>query len=59
MSGVSRSSAIVLAFLLLKRNTHLMDALKSLREKREILPNDGFLNELVELNNKLYAPKTD
>lgn len=59
MSGVSRSAAIVLAFLMTKRNLHLLDAVKTVREKRKILPNDGFLNELVDLNNKLYAPQSE
>ncbi|XP_045193964.2 dual specificity protein phosphatase 3-like isoform X2 [Mercenaria mercenaria] len=59
MSGVSRSSAIVLAFLLMKRNMQLIDAIKAVRDKRNILPNDGFLKELVELNNRLYSSQTE
>ncbi|XP_060603775.1 dual specificity protein phosphatase 3-like [Ruditapes philippinarum] len=55
MSGVSRSSAIILAFLIMMRDMPLMDAVKTVRDKRRILPNDGFLKELVELNNTLYS----
>jgi len=55
ISGVSRSATIVLAFLMLKRELSLMDALKLVREKRKILPNDGFLQQLVALNTKLYG----
>ncbi|XP_045193963.2 dual specificity protein phosphatase 3-like isoform X1 [Mercenaria mercenaria] len=58
MSGVSRSSTIVLAFLLMKRNMAVMDAVKTVRNKRKILPNDGFLKELVELSNSLYSSQT-
>lgn len=54
MSGVSRSSTIVIAFLMMKRNMPLMDAIKTLRDKRKILPNDGFLKQLVQLNDSLY-----
>lgn len=57
MSGVSRSAAIVISFLLLKRNMQIMEAVKSVRDKRKILPNDGFLKELVDLNSRLYGPQ--
>lgn len=52
VSGVSRSATIVIAFLILKRNMQLMDAIKTVREKREILPNDGFLKQLMTLSIK-------
>lgn len=54
MSGVSRSSAIVLAFLIIKRNMQLMEAIQTVRDKRKILPNDGFLKELVDLNSQRF-----
>lgn len=55
MSGVSRSSTIVLAFLILKRGMGLMKAVQTVRQKRKIMPNDGFLKELVELNQKIFS----
>ncbi|KAL4235103.1 Dual specificity protein phosphatase 3 [Mactra antiquata] len=55
VAGVSRSATIVIAFLMLRRKLPLMDAVKIVREDRGILPNDGFLNELVRLNDELYG----
>lgn len=54
-SGVSRSATTVLAYLILKKNMSLMEAVKTVREKREILPNDGFLKELVALNTEVHG----
>lgn len=51
--GVSRSATIVAAFLMLKRGMSAEEALKTLRKKREIFPNEGFLNQLCSLNNRL------
>ena len=51
--GVSRSASIVLAFLMLKRSMNIKEAVKTVRAKREIFPNDGFLKQLCELNETL------
>ena len=51
--GVSRSASIVLAFLMLKRSMDIKEAVKTVRAKREIFPNDGFLKQLCELNETL------
>ena len=51
--GVSRSATIVIAFLMLKRNMPLMQALELVRAKREVFPNGGFQKQLCELNQKL------
>ncbi|XP_045175129.2 dual specificity protein phosphatase 3-like [Mercenaria mercenaria] len=51
--GASRSATIVLAFLMLKRHLPVQDAVRLVREKREICPNDGFLQQLCDLNERL------
>ena len=53
--GASRSATIVLAFLMIKRHMNVADAVRMVRAKREICPNDGFLQQLSELNEKLKS----
>ncbi|KAN0032978.1 hypothetical protein ACTA71_011185 [Dictyostelium dimigraforme] len=59
MAGKSRSASIVLSYLL-KREIHsLSDCLFYLHSKRlEIRPNDGFMNQLVDLEQKLTNKQT-
>lgn len=51
--GASRSATIVLAFLMIKRHLQVQDAVRLVRAKREICPNDGFLQQLCDLNETL------
>jgi len=51
--GVSRSSAAVLAYLMLRQNMTAVDALIECRKHRDVRPNDGFLRQLAELDNNL------
>lgn len=51
--GISRSATIACAFLMLKRRLGAQEALETLRKNRSIYPNDGFLNQLADLDNKL------
>jgi len=53
MMGMSRSSTCVLAYMMLKRNMSALQALKEVRKHREVKPNDGFLRQLADLDNKL------
>ena len=53
LKGMSRSSTVVLAYLMLRKNMTAMDALTVVRRHREVCPNDGFLQQLAELDNKL------
>ena len=52
--GASRSATIVLAFLMIKRYMTVQEAVRMVRAKREIAPNEGFLQQLCDLNDKLY-----
>lgn len=54
--GVSRSATIVLAFLMLYRETTLWEAVKQVRAHRKIHPNDGFIRQLCILQNDLDDP---
>merc|ERR1711909_82911 len=53
VGSISRSSTIATSFLLQKRGMTLEVALTSLRKKRDVSPNEGFLLKLVELENLL------
>ncbi|TNN82425.1 Dual specificity phosphatase DUPD1 [Liparis tanakae] len=54
--GLSRSSTLVLAFLLIHEDMTLVDAIKAVSANRNISPNDGFLEQLRELDKKLHRP---
>uniref|UniRef100_A0A673MJH3 Dual specificity protein phosphatase n=1 Tax=Sinocyclocheilus rhinocerous TaxID=307959 RepID=A0A673MJH3_9TELE len=51
--GVSRSGALVLAFLMMYENLTLTDAIIAVRLNRDICPNSGFLEQLRALDNQL------
>ncbi|NXK56034.1 DS13B phosphatase, partial [Chauna torquata] len=51
--GVSRSASLVLAFLMIRENMTLVDALKTVSSHRDICPNTGFLSQLRDLDIKL------
>jgi len=53
LMGMSRSSTCVLAYLMLKQNMTAVEALTEVRRHREVRPNDGFLRQLADLDNKL------
>ncbi|XP_060075360.1 dual specificity protein phosphatase 3-like [Ylistrum balloti] len=55
MMGISRSATIVLAFLLLKKNLSLLEAVKMIRAKREVFPNEGFIRQLCMLESTLHT----
>ena len=39
---------------MMKRHMTAQDALRMVRTQREVCPNDGFLQQLCDLNDKLY-----
>jgi len=53
LKGMSRSSTVVLAYLMQRKNMTAIDALTIVRRHRAVCPNDGFLKQLAELDNKL------
>ncbi|GFS70213.1 dual specificity protein phosphatase 3 [Nephila pilipes] len=53
--GISRSAALVLAYLMVDRGMQLQEATRTVRRRREILPNDGFLMQLCNLNEIINA----
>jgi len=55
VAGLSRSATLVIAYLMIKHHMPLSQALNTVRRRREIFPNDGFLQQLIQLNNQLMA----
>ena len=54
LQGISRSATLVLAFLIIKKKIRLEDAIKSIGVKRSIAPNEGFMLQLIELNDDVH-----
>ncbi|CAG2223779.1 DUSP3 [Mytilus edulis] len=51
--GVSRSATLVLAYLMIKCHMTAQEAVRTVRAKREIDPNEGFLQQICDLNETL------
>lgn len=52
-AGVSRSSTVIIGYLILHKKMSFDDAFKLVKSKREcIRPNDGFMRQLKDLANK-------
>lgn len=59
MMGVSRSAVLVASYLMIFQHMSIMEALTSMRKKRAINPNEGFLKQLRELNENLMEERDD
>ncbi|XP_014661476.1 PREDICTED: dual specificity protein phosphatase 3-like [Priapulus caudatus] len=55
--GISRSATVVLAFLILRKNMTVQEAVRNVRRYREINPNDGFLQQLCDLNAIVFKSR--
>ncbi|XP_076020853.1 dual specificity protein phosphatase 26-like [Genypterus blacodes] len=53
--GVSRSATLVLAYLMLKQNLTLVEAICAVKDNRGVMPNRGFLRQLIKLDGKLFG----
>lgn len=51
--GMSRSATCVLAYLMIARKMTATEAIRTVRMHRDIRPNDGFLEQLADLDNEL------
>lgn len=51
--GMSRSATCVLAYLMICRKMSATDAIRTVRMRRDIRPNDGFLQQLADLDVEL------
>ncbi|MGH0120235.1 UNVERIFIED_CONTAM: hypothetical protein FKN15_056560 [Acipenser sinensis] len=57
MMGVSRSAVLVAAYLMIFHHMTIMEALMTIRKKRPINPNEGFLKQLRDLNETLLEER--
>lgn len=55
--GVSRSAALVLAYLMIHHRHSLLSSVHCVQQKRWIFPNRGFLKQLIRLDQKLQELK--
>lgn len=51
--GMSRSATCVLAYLMIHRKMSATDAIRTVRMRRDIRPNEGFLQQLADLDVEL------
>ncbi|XP_036000410.1 dual specificity protein phosphatase 26-like [Fundulus heteroclitus] len=53
--GVSRSATLVLAYLMLKHKLTLVEAICAVKDNRGVIPNRGFLRQLIKLDKQLFG----
>ncbi|XP_068579659.1 dual specificity protein phosphatase 13A-like [Cebidichthys violaceus] len=53
--GVSRSAALVLAYLMIHHQLSLLSSTRCVQQKRWIFPNRGFLRQLIALDRRLQG----
>lgn len=52
--GASRSATVVLAFLIQEHKMQVEEALVAVKKKRDIRPNNGFLQQLIDFSNAVH-----
>ena len=57
--GVSRSSVLAMAYMVLARHWALLDVVREFRKRRDIRPNDDFIDQIVELHNEFRRNKEE
>ncbi|MEE6467666.1 hypothetical protein FKM82_008010 [Ascaphus truei] len=55
--GISRSAVLVAAYLMIFHHMTIQEALMTIRKKRAIYPNDGFIKQLREFNEALLEER--
>ncbi|KAM8885539.1 dual specificity protein phosphatase 26-like [Spinachia spinachia] len=55
--GVSRSATLVLAYLMLKQDLTLVEAICAVKDNRGVIPNRGFLRQLIRLDGRLFGTR--
>jgi protein-tyrosine phosphatase len=58
MVGMSRSASCVLAYLMISRKMSAAEAIRTVRMHRDIHPNEGFLQQLADLDNELKRERS-
>lgn len=53
--GVSRSATLVIAYLMLKQKLTLVEAICAVKDNRGVIPNRGFLRQLINLDQHLFG----
>ncbi|XP_037919194.1 dual specificity protein phosphatase 13 isoform X2 [Hermetia illucens] len=56
--GMSRSATCVLAYLMICRKMTAVEAIRTVRMRRDVRPNDGFLQQLADLDNELRRDRS-
>lgn len=51
--GLSRSATLVLAYLMIRQNMTLVEAIRTVKDHRGVIPNRGFLRQLNGLDGIL------
>lgn len=55
LMGMSRSATLSIGFLMLRRGMTVEQALTQVRQHRGVRPNNGFLSQLIELDNRIRS----
>ncbi|CRK87187.1 CLUMA_CG000992, isoform C [Clunio marinus] len=58
MVGMSRSATCVLAYLMIVRKMSATEAIRTVRMHRDIHPNEGFIQQLADLDNELKRERS-